>query len=219
VESGRISTISSVIRPRPATWTGELAASKAGSVRFHQEPRPSRWARRGITSTRSSRFHRNGEVGQIPKAALECRDPKRSHRGGLGRPEEVARVVRFLLEDESAISRGCLHDQRRPRHVMADDTTDRSVERRRRISSRAQRETGEPFTAPAGRRRQDLEPVPEPDRARHSQASGRRAQEPCLGAQDFGRDDVCPGRVLGRGRKRAHAPRHGRGGRSGSTRP
>jgi acetoacetyl-CoA reductase/3-oxoacyl-[acyl-carrier protein] reductase len=47
-------------------------------------------------------------VGKIPKDALDAVVDKIPQKR-LGRPEEVARVVRFLLEDESSYITGAVY--------------------------------------------------------------------------------------------------------------
>jgi acetoacetyl-CoA reductase len=106
--SGRIVNISSVIGETGNVGQANYAASKAGLFGFTKSL-ALEMARRGITvNTVAPGFIETEMVGQIPKAALDAVIEKIPQRR-LGRPEEVARVVRFLLEDESGYITGAAY--------------------------------------------------------------------------------------------------------------
>lgn len=106
--SGRIVNISSVIGETGNVGQANYAASKAGLFGFTKSL-ALEMARRGITvNVVAPGFIETEMVGQMPQAALDTvreRIPLRR----LGRPEEVARVVRFLLEDESSYITGAVY--------------------------------------------------------------------------------------------------------------
>jgi acetoacetyl-CoA reductase len=106
--SGRIVNISSVIGETGNVGQANYAASKAGLFGFTKSL-ALEMARRGITvNTVAPGFIATEMVGKIPQAALDAVVEKIPlHR--LGRPEEVARVVRFLLEDESGYITGAVY--------------------------------------------------------------------------------------------------------------
>ncbi len=103
--SGRIVNISSVIGGTGNIGQANYAASKAGLFGFTKSL-ALEMAQRGITvNCVAPGFIATEMVAAIPEAALSKvieRIPQRR----LGRPEEVARVVRFLLEDDSAYITG-----------------------------------------------------------------------------------------------------------------
>lgn len=105
--SGRIVNISSVIGQTGNVGQANYAASKAGLFGFTKSL-ALETARRGITvNAVAPGFIETEMVGAVPKAALDAiieRIPQRR----LGQPDEVARVVHFLLEDESAYITGAV---------------------------------------------------------------------------------------------------------------
>ncbi len=106
--SGRIVNISSVIGETGNVGQANYAASKAGLFGLTKSL-ALEMARRGITvNVVSPGFIETEMVGQIPKAALDAVIEKIPQRR-LGRPEEVARVVQFLLEDESSYITGAAY--------------------------------------------------------------------------------------------------------------
>ena len=106
--SGRIVNISSVIGETGNVGQANYAASKAGLFGLTKSL-ALEMARRGITvNTVAPGFIATEMVGKIPQAALDAVVEKIPlHR--LGRPEEVARVVRFLLEDDSGYITGAVY--------------------------------------------------------------------------------------------------------------
>lgn len=106
--SGRIVNISSVIGETGNVGQANYAASKAGLFGLTKSL-ALEMARRGITvNTVAPGFIATEMVGQIPQSALDAVIEKIPQRR-LGRPEEVARVVRFLLEDESSYITGAVY--------------------------------------------------------------------------------------------------------------
>jgi acetoacetyl-CoA reductase len=106
--SGRIVNISSVIGETGNVGQANYAASKAGLFGFTKSL-ALEMARRGITvNTVAPGFIETEMVENIPKPALDAVIEKIPQRR-LGRPEEVARVVRFLLEDESSYITGAAY--------------------------------------------------------------------------------------------------------------
>jgi acetoacetyl-CoA reductase len=106
--SGRIVNISSVIGETGNVGQANYAASKAGLFGLTKSL-ALEMARRGITvNTVAPGFIETEMVGQIPKAALDAVIEKIPQRR-LGKPEEVARVVQFLLEDESSYITGAVY--------------------------------------------------------------------------------------------------------------
>ena len=106
--SGRIVNISSVIGETGNIGQANYAASKSGLFGFSKSL-ALEMARKGITvNCVAPGFIETEMVGAIPKAALDAVIEKIPvHR--LGKPEEVARVVRFLLEEESAYITGAVY--------------------------------------------------------------------------------------------------------------
>ncbi|GAC1658975.1 MAG: acetoacetyl-CoA reductase [Candidatus Elarobacter sp.] len=103
--SGRIVNISSVIGETGNVGQANYAASKAGLVGLSKSL-ALEMSRRGITvNVVAPGFIATEMVGQMPQAALDAVVEKIPLRR-LGKPEEVARVVQFLLEDESSYITG-----------------------------------------------------------------------------------------------------------------
>ena len=106
--SGRIVNISSVIGETGNIGQANYAASKAGLFGFTKSL-ALEMAQRGITvNCVAPGFIATEMVQAIPEAALAKVVEKIPQRR-LGRPEEVARVVRFLLEDESSYITGAVY--------------------------------------------------------------------------------------------------------------
>jgi acetoacetyl-CoA reductase len=105
--SGRIVNISSVIGETGNVGQANYAASKAGLFGFTKSL-ALEMAQRGITvNTVAPGFIATEMVAAIPEAALAKVIEKIPQRR-LGKPEEVARVVRFLLEDEASYITGAV---------------------------------------------------------------------------------------------------------------
>jgi acetoacetyl-CoA reductase len=106
--SGRIVNISSVIGETGNVGQANYAASKAGLFGFTKSL-ALEMAQRGITvNCVAPGFIETEMVAAIPQEALAkvvARIPQRR----LGKPDEVARVVRFLLEDESSYITGAVY--------------------------------------------------------------------------------------------------------------
>jgi acetoacetyl-CoA reductase len=107
--SGRIVNISSVIGETGNIGQANYAASKAGLSGLTKSL-ALETARKGITvNCVSPGFIETEMVAAIPKAALDAVVDKIPMRR-LGKPEEVARVVRFLLEDEAGYITGAVYN-------------------------------------------------------------------------------------------------------------
>jgi NAD(P)-dependent dehydrogenase (short-subunit alcohol dehydrogenase family) len=103
--SGRIVNISSVIGETGNIGQANYAASKAGLFGFSKSL-ALEMAQRGITvNTVAPGFIETEMVAAIPAAALEKVVEKIPMRR-LGELGEVARVVRFLLEDDASYITG-----------------------------------------------------------------------------------------------------------------
>ena len=106
--SGRIVNISSVIGETGNVGQANYAASKAGLFGFTKSL-ALEMAQRGITvNCVAPGFIATEMVSAIPEAALSKVVEKIPQRR-LGKPEEVARVVRFLLEDDSSYITGAVY--------------------------------------------------------------------------------------------------------------
>jgi acetoacetyl-CoA reductase len=106
--SGRIVNISSVIGETGNVGQANYAASKAGLFGFTKSL-ALEMAQRGVTvNSVAPGFIATEMVSAIPEAALAKVVEKIPQRR-LGKPEEVARVVRFLLEDESSYITGAVY--------------------------------------------------------------------------------------------------------------
>jgi acetoacetyl-CoA reductase len=106
--SGRIVNISSVIGETGNVGQANYAASKAGLFGFTKSL-ALEMAQRGITvNTVAPGFIGTEMVAAIPAAALEKVIEKIPQRR-LGTPQEVARVVSFLLEDDSSYITGAVY--------------------------------------------------------------------------------------------------------------
>jgi acetoacetyl-CoA reductase len=107
--SGRIVNISSVIGETGNIGQANYAASKAGLFGFTKSL-ALEMARRGITvNVVAPGFIATEMVSTIPAATLETIVEKIPQRR-LGRPEDVARVVQFLVEDESSYITGATYN-------------------------------------------------------------------------------------------------------------
>jgi acetoacetyl-CoA reductase len=106
--SGRVVNISSVIGETGNVGQANYAASKAGLFGFTKSL-ALEMAQRGITvNSVAPGFIETEMVAAIPETALSKVVEKIPQRR-LGKPEEVARVVRFLLEDESSYITGAVY--------------------------------------------------------------------------------------------------------------
>jgi NAD(P)-dependent dehydrogenase (short-subunit alcohol dehydrogenase family) len=105
--SGRIVNISSVIGETGNIGQANYAASKAGLFGFTKSL-ALEMAQRGITvNVVAPGFIETEMVAAIPAAALEKVVEKIPQRR-LGQPNEVARVVKFLLEDDASYITGAV---------------------------------------------------------------------------------------------------------------
>jgi acetoacetyl-CoA reductase len=106
--SGRIVNVSSIIGQTGNVGQANYAASKAALLGMTQSL-ALETARKGITvNCVAPGFIETEMVAAVPEPILESiieRIPLRR----LGRPHEVARVVRFLLEDESSYITGAMY--------------------------------------------------------------------------------------------------------------
>ncbi len=106
--SGRIVNVSSVIGQTGNIGQANYAASKAALLGLTQSL-ALETARKGITvNCVAPGFIETEMVAAIPRHILEGIIEKVPLRR-LGRPDEVARVVRFLLEDDSSYITGALY--------------------------------------------------------------------------------------------------------------
>ena len=106
--SGRIVNISSVIGETGNVGQANYAASKAGLYGLTKSL-ALEMSRRGITvNVVAPGFIGTEMVAQMPQAALDAVVEKIPLRR-LGKPDEVARVVSFLLEDESSYITGAVY--------------------------------------------------------------------------------------------------------------
>jgi acetoacetyl-CoA reductase len=106
--SGRIVNVSSVIGQTGNIGQANYAASKAAMLGLTQSL-ALETARKGITvNCVAPGFIETEMVAKIPQPILDTIIEKVPLRR-LGRPDEVARVVRFLLEDESSYITGAIY--------------------------------------------------------------------------------------------------------------
>jgi acetoacetyl-CoA reductase len=106
--SGRIVNISSVIGETGNVGQANYAASKAGLFGFTKSL-ALEMATKGITvNCVAPGFIETEMVASIPPEAL-AKVVARIPQKRLGRPDEVARVVKFLLDDESAYITGAAY--------------------------------------------------------------------------------------------------------------
>ncbi|HEY9084500.1 MAG TPA: 3-oxoacyl-[acyl-carrier-protein] reductase [Candidatus Tyrphobacter sp.] len=106
--AGRIVNISSVIGETGNIGQANYSASKAGLLGFTKSI-ALELANKGITANVvAPGFIATEMVASIPEAALAKVVEKIPQRR-LGKPEEVARVVKFLLEDESGYITGAVY--------------------------------------------------------------------------------------------------------------
>jgi NAD(P)-dependent dehydrogenase (short-subunit alcohol dehydrogenase family) len=107
--SGRIVNISSVIGETGNVGQANYAASKAGLFGFTKSL-ALETARRGITvNAVAPGFIATEMVAAIPAQTLDTIIEKIPQRR-LGRPEDVARVVQFLVEDDSSYITGATYN-------------------------------------------------------------------------------------------------------------
>jgi len=105
--SGRVVNISSIIGVTGNIGQANYAASKAGLFGF-TKALALETAGKGITANVvAPGFIATEMVAAMPEAALQ-KVTARIPVGRLGKPQEIARVVRFLLEDESAYITGAV---------------------------------------------------------------------------------------------------------------
>jgi NAD(P)-dependent dehydrogenase (short-subunit alcohol dehydrogenase family) len=106
---GRIVNISSVVGHTGNVGQANYASSKAGVMGLTKTV-ALEVASRGITvNAVAPGFIDTEMVAAMPKAALDAAIQKSPERR-LGQPEEVARVVRFLLDDTSGYITGAVYD-------------------------------------------------------------------------------------------------------------
>jgi acetoacetyl-CoA reductase len=106
--SGRIVNISSVIGETGNVGQANYAASKAGLFGLTKSL-ALEMARRGITvNVVAPGFIETEMVAAMPQSVLDAVIAQIPQRR-LGRPDEVARVVQFLLEDESSYITGAVY--------------------------------------------------------------------------------------------------------------
>jgi acetoacetyl-CoA reductase len=106
--SGRIVNISSVIGETGNVGQANYAASKAGLFGLTKSL-ALEMARRGITvNVVAPGFIETEMVAAMPQSVLDAVVAQIPQRR-LGRPDEVARVVQFLLEDESSYITGAVY--------------------------------------------------------------------------------------------------------------
>ena len=106
--SGRVVNISSVIGETGNVGQANYAASKAGLFGFTKSI-ALELANKGITANVvAPGFMGTEMVAAIPEAAL-AKVVAKIPTGRLGKPEEVARVVGFLCEDDSAYITGAVY--------------------------------------------------------------------------------------------------------------
>jgi NAD(P)-dependent dehydrogenase (short-subunit alcohol dehydrogenase family) len=106
---GRIVNISSVVGHTGNFGQANYASAKAGLMGLTKTV-ALETAARGITvNAVAPGFINTDMVAAMPKAAIEAAIQKSPERR-LGQPEEVARVVRFLLDESSGYITGAVYD-------------------------------------------------------------------------------------------------------------
>jgi acetoacetyl-CoA reductase len=106
---GRIVNISSVVGHTGNFGQANYASAKAGVMGLTKTV-ALEVAARGITvNAVAPGFINTDMVAAMPKAAIEAAIQKSPERR-LGQPDEVARVVRFLLDDSSGYITGAVYD-------------------------------------------------------------------------------------------------------------
>ena len=105
---GRIVTITSVVGTTGNPGQGNYAAAKAGLVGMTKSLAQEVASRNITVNCVAPGFIETEMVAAIPQHILDGIIEKVPLRR-LGRPDEVARVVRFLLEDESSYITGALY--------------------------------------------------------------------------------------------------------------
>jgi acetoacetyl-CoA reductase len=106
--SGRVINISSVIGQTGSIGQANYAASKSGLFGFSQSL-ALEMARKGITvNCVAPGFIETDMVAAVPKEVLD-KIAQSIPMGRLGHADEVARVVKFLLEDESSYITGAVY--------------------------------------------------------------------------------------------------------------
>jgi NAD(P)-dependent dehydrogenase (short-subunit alcohol dehydrogenase family) len=106
--SGRIINISSVIGQTGSIGQANYAASKSGLFGFSQSL-ALEMARKGITvNCVAPGYIETDMVAAVPKEVLD-KIAETIPIGRLGQAEEVARVVKFLLEDGSSYITGAVY--------------------------------------------------------------------------------------------------------------
>ena len=135
---GRIINISSVNGQKGAFGQTNYSAAKAGMHGF-TKALALEVARKGVTvNTISPGYIGTKMVMAIPKEVLDTKIIPQIPMGRLGKPEEVAGLVAYLVERGSGVPHRRQHrDQRRPAHVL----TRSAAAWRRRAARRARKKT------------------------------------------------------------------------------
>ena len=106
---GRIVNVSSVIGQTGNIGQANYAASKAAMLGFDAEPGAGNGAQGHHRELRRAWIHRDGDGRGGPDSRSSTGIIEKVPLRRLGRPDEVARVVRFLLEDESSYITGAIY--------------------------------------------------------------------------------------------------------------